>query len=69
MTEAERNRGSAWHSPRREHRRLQQRLVELTPENEKNPIHQAFGTNATLGVMTSGAIFMHVREAIPDAST
>ncbi len=50
------------------HRRLRERLAELAIANEQSPLNQISGTDRSLGIITSGVAYMHVHEAVPDAS-
>jgi indolepyruvate ferredoxin oxidoreductase, alpha subunit len=50
------------------HRRLRQKLTELAQWNEELGPNELVTGEDRLGVVTSGVSFMHVREAVPDAS-
>jgi len=49
------------------HRRLRQKLAEMQEWNEACDLNREVEGSATLGVITSGVSFMHVREAVPEA--
>ena len=49
------------------HRRLRQKLAELQEWNETSPLNRVVEGDASLGIITSGISFMHVREAAPEA--
>jgi indolepyruvate ferredoxin oxidoreductase alpha subunit len=49
------------------HRRLRQKLAEMQEWNEACQLNQVVEGPASLGFITSGISFMHVREAAPDA--
>jgi indolepyruvate ferredoxin oxidoreductase alpha subunit len=48
-------------------RRLRQKLSEIQTWNETCPLNRVAAGNDSLGIITSGISFMHVREAAPDA--
>jgi indolepyruvate ferredoxin oxidoreductase alpha subunit len=50
------------------HRRLRQKLAELAQWNEAHGPSEFVSGQNRLGIVTSGVSFMHVREAVPDAS-
>jgi indolepyruvate ferredoxin oxidoreductase alpha subunit len=50
------------------HRRLRQKLAELAQWNEEHGPSELVAGQSRLGIVTSGVTFMHVREAVPDAS-
>jgi len=50
------------------HRRLRQKLAELAQWNEEHGPNELVTGQGRLGIVTSGVSFMHVREAVPDAS-
>ena len=50
------------------HRRLRQKLSELTEWSEATPLNQIISGDKKLGIITSGVCYMHAREAFPDAS-
>lgn len=50
------------------HRRLRQKLAEIQEWNESAPLNQIVPGDKSLGIITSGISFMHVREAAPHAS-
>jgi indolepyruvate ferredoxin oxidoreductase alpha subunit len=50
------------------HRRLRQKLSEMTDWSEITPLNQIIPGSKKLGIITSGVCFMHAREAAPDAS-
>jgi len=50
------------------HRRLRQKLAELAQWNEEHGPSDSIPGQSRLGIVTSGVSFMHVREAVPDAS-
>jgi indolepyruvate ferredoxin oxidoreductase alpha subunit len=50
------------------HRRLRQKLSEMTEWSETTPLNQIIPGSKKLGIITSGVCFMHAREAAPDAS-
>jgi indolepyruvate ferredoxin oxidoreductase, alpha subunit len=49
------------------HRRLRQKLTEMQTWNETCPLNRVVEGPGSLGIITSGISFMHVREAIPEA--
>jgi indolepyruvate ferredoxin oxidoreductase, alpha subunit len=49
------------------HRRLRQKLAEIAAWNEEHGPTMVVDGDASLGVITSGISFQHVREALPDA--
>jgi indolepyruvate ferredoxin oxidoreductase alpha subunit len=54
---------------RQAHRRLRQKLAELSAWGETSPLNQRIDiAGAALGVITSGISFMHAREALGQAS-
>jgi indolepyruvate ferredoxin oxidoreductase alpha subunit len=50
------------------HRRLRQKLYEISQWNEDCPLNKAVPGSKSLGLITSGISFMHAREAAPEAS-
>jgi indolepyruvate ferredoxin oxidoreductase alpha subunit len=50
------------------HRRLRQKLAEMTAWSETTPLNHVVPGSQELGLITSGVSFMHAREAAPDAS-
>ena len=50
------------------HRRLRQKLSEMTEWSETTPLNHVIPGDKKLGIITSGVCFMHAREAAPDAS-
>ncbi|MGO8930918.1 MAG: thiamine pyrophosphate-dependent enzyme [Limisphaerales bacterium] len=49
------------------HRRLRQKLAEMQEWNETSPLNRIVEGGQSLGIITSGISFMHVREAAPEA--
>src|ERR1035438_7841428 len=49
------------------HRRLRQKLAAMQEWNETCPLNRVVEGANSLGIITSGISFMHVREAAPDA--
>lgn len=49
------------------HRRLRQKLAEIQEWNESSEFNRIVEGNDSLGIITSGISFMHVREAAPQA--
>jgi indolepyruvate ferredoxin oxidoreductase alpha subunit len=49
-------------------RRLRQKLSELQAWNETCPLNRVVAGKGSLGIITSGIAYMHVREAAPEAS-
>ena len=49
-------------------RRLRQKLSEIQAWNETCPLNRVVAGNGSLGIITSGIAYMHVREAAPEAS-
>ena len=49
------------------HRRLRQKLAEMQAWNETCPLNRIEPGDASLGIITSGISFMHIREAAPQA--
>jgi indolepyruvate ferredoxin oxidoreductase alpha subunit len=49
------------------HRRLRQKLAEMQEWNETCPLNRLVEGGNSLGIITSGISFMHLREAAPDA--
>ena len=49
-------------------RRLRQKLSEIQAWNETCPLNRVVDGDKSLGIITSGISFMHVREAAPQAS-
>ncbi|MEN6449638.1 MAG: 2-oxoacid:acceptor oxidoreductase family protein, partial [Thermoguttaceae bacterium] len=50
------------------HRRLRQKLAEIAAWNESCPWNKVIDGDRSLGVITSGITYMHVREAAPGAA-
>jgi indolepyruvate ferredoxin oxidoreductase alpha subunit len=50
------------------HRRLRQKLFEMSEWNEICPLNRIVPGDKSLGIITSGISFMHAREAAPEAS-
>lgn len=50
------------------HRRLRQKLAEITRWNENSPLNSVHEADRKLGIITSGISWAHVREAAPEAS-
>ena len=50
------------------HRRLRQKLAEVLEWNETSPLNRIICGSKSLGIITSGVCFEHVREAAPEAS-
>ncbi len=50
------------------HRRLRQKLAEIAAWNEAGSLNPIVEGNRDLGIITSGIVFMHVREAAPKAA-
>ena len=50
------------------HRRLRQKLAEMTEWSETTPLNYVVSGGKKLGIITSGVSFMHAREVAPDAS-
>ena len=50
------------------HQRLRRKLSEILAWNETAPINATVPGSKSLGIITSGISFMHVREAAPEAS-
>lgn len=50
------------------HRRLRQKLAEIEQWNEGCALNRVIPGSKTLGIITSGISYMHVREAAPDAA-
>jgi indolepyruvate ferredoxin oxidoreductase alpha subunit len=50
------------------HRRLRQKLAEIQAWNETCPLNRVVEGDKSLGVITSGISYMHVREVAPQAS-
>jgi indolepyruvate ferredoxin oxidoreductase, alpha subunit len=50
------------------YQRLRQKLVEIQAWNEICPLNRVVEGDTSLGIITSGISFMHVREAAPQAS-
>lgn len=50
------------------HRRLRQKLAEMQAWNENSPLNLHVPGSRSLGIITSGISFMHVREVVPEAS-
>ena len=49
-------------------RRLRQKLSEMQAWNETSPLNRVVEGDKSLGIITSGISYMHVREAVPQAS-
>ncbi len=50
------------------HRRLRDKLAQITAWVETSGLHRVIDGNGDLGIITSGISYMHVREAVPGAS-
>lgn len=50
------------------HRRLRAKLEKITDWNEHAPVNRVVKGSKSLGIVTSGVCYLHVREAAPDAS-
>ena len=50
------------------HRRLRQKLLEMSEWNEDCPLNTVVPGSPSLGIITSGISFMHAREAAPESS-
>jgi indolepyruvate ferredoxin oxidoreductase alpha subunit len=50
------------------HRRLREKLQQLAEWNETPSLNSITAGSDQLGIITSGACYQHVREAVPDAS-
>lgn len=50
------------------HRRLRATLARLEAWNEQSDLNPRVGDNPKLGIIASGAAYLHAREAAPDAS-
>ena len=50
------------------HRRLRQKLAEITAWNETSSLNAILDGQSSLGIVTSGISYVHVREAAPEAS-
>ncbi len=50
------------------HHRLRKKLSEIVAWNETSPLNRVFPGSKSLGIITSGVTYMHVREATPEAS-
>lgn len=50
------------------HRRLRQKLGEIQAFHETSPLNFEIAGDRTLGIVTSGVSYAHVREAAPEAS-
>jgi indolepyruvate ferredoxin oxidoreductase alpha subunit len=50
------------------HKRLREKLARIAEENEKSPLNFHIEGEHTLGIITSGISYQHVREAAPNAS-
>ena len=50
------------------HRKLRQKLAEMQEWNESCQLNRVVPGSEKLGIITSGISFMHVREAVPEAS-
>jgi indolepyruvate ferredoxin oxidoreductase alpha subunit len=49
------------------HQRLRQKLLEIQAWNESCPLNRVVEGDKSLGIITSGISYMHVREAVPQA--
>lgn len=49
------------------HKRLRQRLADMQAWNEASDINKIFGSGDELGIIASGIVAVHAREAVPDA--
>jgi indolepyruvate ferredoxin oxidoreductase, alpha subunit len=50
------------------HHRLRRKLAEMAAWNESCELNRVFEGNSRVGMITSGVVFMHVHEAVPDAT-
>jgi indolepyruvate ferredoxin oxidoreductase alpha subunit len=50
------------------HRRLRQKLAEISAWNEESDLNRVVPGGKSLGIITSGISYMHAREAAPEAS-
>ena len=50
------------------HRKLRQKLVEITAWNESSQLNPVRQGDSKLGIIASGIAYMHAREAAPEAS-
>ena len=50
------------------HRRLRQKLADMQAWNESSPLNLQIPGSRSLGIITSGISFMHVREVVPEAA-
>ena len=50
------------------HRRLRQKLAEIAAWSQQCPWNEELAGDRRLGIVTSGVAYMHVREAVPEAS-
>ena len=50
------------------HRRLREKLEKITDWNEQAPVNRVVKGSKSLGIVTAGVSYLHVREAAPDAS-
>lgn len=50
------------------HRRLRQKLAEIAAWNEAGPLNRVFEAGRQLGIITSGVVYAHARDAAPEAS-
>jgi len=49
------------------HRRLRKKLAEMDSWNENSTLNRVIEGGADLGIIASGAVFLHAREAAPHA--
>jgi indolepyruvate ferredoxin oxidoreductase alpha subunit len=50
------------------HRRLREKLAQISAWNESSPLNRVIEGDRSLGIITSGISYVHVREAAPTAS-
>jgi indolepyruvate ferredoxin oxidoreductase, alpha subunit len=50
------------------HRRLREKLADMAQWNETSGLNQVVAGSSSLGIITSGICYQHVREAVPEAS-
>ncbi|MDM8005107.1 MAG: thiamine pyrophosphate-dependent enzyme [Phycisphaerae bacterium] len=50
------------------HRRLREKIAQIAAWNETSGLHRVIDGDRSLGIITSGISYVHVREAVPQAS-
>lgn len=50
------------------HRRLREKIAQISAWNETSDLHRVIDGDRSLGIVTSGISYVHVREAAPQAS-